>query len=335
MTSTVMTQFNYKDWFSRRVMAEGLVSSSGERGGGGLVDVLRDLDPEVEPEVVEGVLGALFLSLPAAVRAQKLEEVLLAQDMCYVQVLEQVDAEALVAAGMSRGAAMMVLRAIRPPVVRAVALGGLEGLTGLRQAPRETLRTFPGLEKTGYPGVRGWRAYVPALIAFVQPAVGDGTVALMRKVMADPGAKVPEDWVRGGSADRALHQAMVNQGAGSMPEALALALDQSDYEEQAGLAVFYFITRRVLCVSDKAVGERQRQFTDPAAVDEQAKFALSKRLQEWKQVRGWLADNGCEQSRVQCNLSLDKLVARLPHVVQALAALDARYVGQPTPLDEN
>jgi hypothetical protein len=310
-----------------------LNSTSGQRQSGDLVALLRNVrDPE-DPDEVRGVLAALFQQLPVALQKKKLEEVLYKEDLCYVSVLAKATTEMMRSVGMSVGAAEHVCDVMfEPHVVKQISQVDEEAVVPRQSAGRVMMRAFPALERTGYPGVSGWRTYAPAM--WSAAPLSDVTISLMKSVMKDPTETFPMAWVRGGAQDRAIHQAMVNQGAGSMPEELVQALDESDYADQAGLAEFWHITKRVLTVSDKAVGAKQMEFTDVLPVEEHLKFELALRVQQWKSSRKWLSDRDCPQSRVQCNLSLDRLVSKLADVKSAMAALDARYVGQETPLAE-
>jgi len=320
-------------------MAGEVLVSSGVRRGVGLVAALRECGGADDCDNVRGVLGALFTSLPVVLQARKLEDVLYAQDMCFVAVLEETTEQELRSVGLSVGAARLVLNLIfeevvdvEPVVVEAAPPE--EGEHAVSRGPRGVLRSFPELGRTGFPGVRGWRAFVPALKAFVAAAAGEAALVGMERVMKDPSCELVEGWQRGGAADRVIPQAMVNQGAGSMPDDLLLALVEADVADQAGLSIFRFITRRVMTVCDESVGERLAQFTAVVPVAEGAKCELALRLQEWKALRGWLEKNDCKQSRVQCALSLRRLVGRVPEVARAMEALDARFVGAPTPLSE-
>ena len=153
-------------------------------------------------------------------------------------------------------------------------------------------------------------------------------------MLASSVAALPERWVRGCYADRLIHAALINQGAGSMPDDLVLLLPEEDVQDQTGMAEFVFLCVKVNCVCDEAVGHKQRLFTEFPALEEKVRHTLALRLQEWKKLRSWLGANGSTQSRVQCTLSLQGLVAKLPKARDAMRALEARYVGKETPLDE-
>ena len=308
------------------------VSSSGQRKSGrkDLEQSLRKADGE-SPEVVRGVLSSLFEQLPKALQDKKLEQVLYDQDMCYVQVLQEVTKEELRQVGLSVGAAALVLKVIFPEGAELEVVG-VSAVNATQVRP--VLRPFPALEQTGWPAVRGWAVYARALIAYVYPQVGQEVADLMAAELEKGAAALPPRWVRGCFADRVIHGALVNQGAGSMPDDLVLLLPEGDVADQAGFAEFAFLNAKVNCVCDEAVGHRQKAFTEFPAVEENAKHGLAKRLQEWKALRSWLDANGSTQSRVQSSLSLQGLVAKLPEAREAMRALEARYVGKETPLDE-
>ena len=164
-------------------MASGVLASSGVRRKVGLVAVLRECGAPDDCDSVRGVLGALFEKLPVVLQEQKLEDLLYEQDMCFVSVLAETTEEELRGLGLSVGAARLVCKIIfEEEVVEAdpepLLVVGAEvpqvGAHAASRGPRAVLRTFPGLEATGYPGVRGWKAYVPALKAFVAVADGAG-----------------------------------------------------------------------------------------------------------------------------------------------------------------
>ena len=129
-------------------------SSSGQRKSGrkDLEQSLRKADGE-SPEVVRGVLSSLFEQLPKALQDKKLEQVLYDQDMCYVQVLQEVTKEELRQVGLSVGAAALVLKVIFPEGAELEVVG-VSAVNATQVRP--VLRPFPALEQTGWPAVRGW-----------------------------------------------------------------------------------------------------------------------------------------------------------------------------------
>ena len=199
------------------------------------------------------------------------------------------------------------------------------------------LIAFLELEPTGFPTLRGWDAYKLGFAAHIGPLVSGEGHTLIKSINADPMHKVPSGWKTGGADDVLINERLVNGasgGVGAMPDNLVLLVPEALMAQQAGAAIYSFITMGVKALCDESVTVLQSWFTAPPQISEGNKHMLVAALQEWSSTLHKLNTMQAPQSEVQQRISLEAMVARLKEAKEMIAALKAANKMKAVPVSD-
>ena len=300
-----------------------------------------DLD---DPDVVRGVLAALFERLPLPVQEKQHEEAMHASALCYGASLRLTTARTLEGIGIPTGEAVMMVELIERGCFDVVEVpdNGSEsgGVVSVSQAnvsaPRQQLRPFPALEASGYPSRRGWTAFVPGLKAMLR--AGGGSEQIVEALTSVEGGGPDGEQLEVGAADQAVLMNLLLNGSSPMPEDLVLLLPPKLVSDGLGLEIYKHITAAVMSSSEEAMGELEEQFRAQRAVIPSGKHLLISVLQEFENRVRKLKEGGVPQSAAAQKKVLKKMIERLPEVRDAVAAAEAAFEaaheGQEVPVNK-
>ena len=148
---------------------------------------------------IYGVLAALFLQLPQAVRASKHEDAFKANSLCYTAALEMLTVQSLESLGIPMGEAMMIIGIIRP------AQGNNTTAAGDSARNKEPMPEWPALGKDGTFTIRDWKGHLPRFRSGLkQRGFNAETIRLISACWNDPQAAVPQNYDHGGEMDSAI-----------------------------------------------------------------------------------------------------------------------------------
>ena len=282
-----------------------------------------------DQDVVKGLVAFLLSGLPEDFTDEKHEDTLRANGLCRVRVLRKLTEAKLEALGLSMGDAMMLVEALQEEKGAPAELlaGAAMVAAGAPQARRPEMRPFPKCGPTRYPELEEWEPFKTGLRLRVQPEMTAAGQAALLNVVA--GGDVPGGWAAGCPDDVVIITELVN-GPGAMPDETLRLVPKAFRDANAGLQVLHHLNSRVCAVSEAATEVQEEEFGNQRPVAEAKKHMLASVLAGWRQLRDVLAEKGAQQSAARQRRSLNKMVAKLPEVLNRLeASVAAHKVMQP------
>ena len=296
-----------------------------------LADLLEACNAPSDEVAVRGTLEQLFAPvLPADVLKIEPWTMLVEAGFRSVAALRSLREHHLRELGFSMGDAALMLDIMQPRVTTLAevnpppgpAPAPAPGLTVVRpiEVKIGSLRDFPEHNAAGYPDINGWETYGLGLSSAISPAVTPEAIEMLERV--DENARCDlVGWVRGCPDDKVIWRAMLNTGSGALPEALVLLIPQEMKKAKAGLEIYRWISKTVHTMSDQAAAIVVAWFNAPDAVLQKKRHLLLAVVQQWKSYRKMLIASDMEQSDLQCRLSLEKVYALLPDVVEDVRSM--------------
>ena len=282
-------------------------------------------DPDDEAEVY-GILAALFLVLPSAVRKLDPAAVLKANGYCFVSALGLMTLDDLEQLGMPRGHARMIMNCVHepraPPPSSPPPIDAARNTTAAApQSHRARCRPFPESTSSGVPTARAWRAFVMTFVVVLRvigvPIPVPDVILAAGLRPGDPATMVVPPEVSGMVWDALLSV------EGGLPDDILLSIPESVMLDRDGEAAVRHIGARVMTTSDQSVAALSSWYNDPTPIVKPG--LITSALMEWLRVTEQLTADGAAPTEVQQRISLMTLMGKIPEVGRAIEALQAMH----------
>ena len=281
----------------------------------------RLVDADDNEDALYGILVALMLLLPDAVRDTSPADVLRSNGYCHQEALNTLRMNDLEEMGVLRGHARMLMNVLRP--------GGDPPTTPSRaanttiEAPRPSgrymrCRSFPETTSGGAPARRAWRAFIMAFVVVLRTI---GVPYPVPDVVLATGLR-PADAYAPVDADVAglVWDALLSV-EGGLPDDILLSIPEGIMLNRDGIGAVRHIGARVMTTSDQSVAALSSWYNEPTPITKAQ--AVSNALVEWLRATEQLTSEGAAPSLIQQRISLQQLMSKIPEVLRAFEALEA------------
>ena len=275
-----------------------------------------------DEDALYGILVALMLLLPDAVRDTFPADVLRQNGYCHKAALHTLRLNDLEEMGVLRGHARMLMAVLRP--------GGDPPSTPTHPANTTSVpipmpshrymrcRSFPDCASGGVPARRAWRAFIMAFVVVLRTTGVPFPVpdVVLSAGLAPSNAHVPVDADVAGLVWDALLSV-----EGGLPDDILLSIPESIMVSRDGIAAVAHIGARVMTTSDQSVAALSTWYNEPTPITKPQ--LISNALVEWLRVTEQLSSEGAAPSVVQQRISLQQLMSRIPEVLRSFEMLEA------------
>jgi hypothetical protein len=295
------------------------------------------LDADATPEMVRGVLSAIFDDLPRAAQAKRYHELLAAEGFSDVGSLSVLDLEGLRACGIMAAHCALLLRAVsgtlptalsapaalpRSPLPPGSPAGEIKPAGDKFSKLRAT--AFPKMGACGIPTRGDFSAWLTTFVALVSPAVSRECTSALSKLLTDPDG-IGAAWESESAESAFVWRTWVNAGSDGLPSALVNSIPLDTRSRQLGVAGLQWLAQRVMAVSDGSIAVDLAWFASPQPVREGHLLGVA--LARWVMVKQSLVSCNNDPGPVLSRVSLGLLHSRLPLLAPVIAALDVAHDG--------
>ena len=294
---------------------------------------LRDAVTPDDEDAMYGILAALFLVLPAAVRATDPAVVLKQNGYCFLPALVTLTVHDLEQLGVLRGHAQMVMSVLRPAPPETYDVTP-DADAGSKFAPPEAQNATQPAPNGGRPPYlsrprcrpfpaqltsRAWRAF---LMTFVVVLRTIGLPTPVPDAVFIAGSRPSEAVDTLLDADmRGLVWDTLLSVEGGLPDDILLGIPESVLLSRDGVAAVRHIGSVVMTTSDQSIAALPTWYNAPNPITKPTDVSVA--LREWLRAEEQLAAQGATPAAVQRRISLMTLFERVPEVQRAFEALQA------------
>jgi hypothetical protein len=284
---------------------------------------LVDADDSVD--VLYGVLCALMLALPEAVRETFPADVLQNNGYCHIAALHTLRLSDLEEMGVLRGHARMIMSVLRPggdpPHTPVASPRNETSIEAPRPAGRYVrCRSFPVATSGSAPTRRAWRAF---MLAFVVTLRTIGVPSPVPDVTLGAGLHPSNAYASVDADVSGLVWDALLSVEGGLPDDVLLSIPEGIMLARDGVAAVAHIGAGVMTTSDQSVAALSSWYNEPTPITRPQ--MVSNALTEWLRTTEQLSAEGATPSEIQQRISLQQLMSKIPEVLRAFEALEAAH----------
>ena len=289
---------------------------------------LVDADDSVD--VLYGVLCALVMVLPEAVRETLPADVLQNNGYCHIAALHTLRLNTLCLCdleemGVLRGHARMIMSVLRPggdpPVTPSSSPRNETSTDTPKPAGRYVrCRSFPVTTSGSAPVRRAWRAF---MLAFVVVLRTIGVPSPVPDVVLGAGLHPSNAYASVDADVSSLVWDALLSVEGGLPDDVLLSIPEGIMLTRDGVAAVAHIGARVMTTSDQSIAALSSWYNEPTPITKAQ--AVSNALVEWLRVTEQLSAEGVAPSKIQQRTSLQQLMSKIPEILRAFEALEAAH----------